>query len=82
MNKFNIIIDADPGVDDAVAMVFAMFNKNLDIKLITSVAGNRSVDVCTRNTLHILDKYNVNIPVARGAANALCRKSKDAKLYY
>lgn len=79
MSKFNIIIDADPGVDDAVAMVFAMFNKELDIKLITSVAGNRSVDVCTRNILHILDKYNVELPVAKGSANALCRKSKDAK---
>ena len=79
MNRYNVIIDADPGVDDAVAMVFAMFNKNFDIKLFTSVAGNRSVKVCTRNILHIIDKYNINIPVAKGAANALCRKSKDAK---
>ena len=79
MDKYDVIIDADPGVDDTMAMIFAIFNKNLDIKLITTVAGNRSVNVCTRNTLHILDKYNIDLPVAKGAANAMCRNTKDAK---
>lgn len=79
MNKYSVIIDTDPGVDDAVAIVFALFNEDIDVKLITSVSGNRSVDVCTRNALHILDKFGVDKPVAKGAKNALCRKSKDAK---
>lgn len=77
--KYNVIIDTDPGVDDTTAIVLSIDDADLDIKLITTVAGNRSVSVCTRNMLHILDKYNADIPVAKGAKHALCRKSKDAK---
>ena len=79
MKKYNVIIDCDPGVDDTMAIVLSLNDEELDIKLMTSVAGNRSVDVCTRNILHILDKFNANIPVAKGAEKALCRISKDAK---
>lgn len=79
MSKYSVIIDSDPGVDDTAAIVLSFDDAELDIKLITSVAGNRSVDVCTRNILHILDLYKQDIPVAKGAEQALCRKSKDAK---
>ena len=76
--RYKVIIDTDPGVDDTMALVFALFNDKIDIELITTVAGNKGLDVCTRNTLHILDKYGIKIPVAKGAKVALCRKSMDA----
>lgn len=76
--KFKVIIDADPGVDDTMALVFALVNDRIDIQLITTVAGNKSLSICTRNTLHILDKFGYNLPVAKGAKRALCRKSVDA----
>ena len=79
MKKYTVIIDCDPGVDDTMAIVLSLDDEDMDIKLMTTVAGNRSVDVCTRNLLHILDKYNQDIPVAKGAETALCRISKDAK---
>lgn len=79
MKKYNVIIDCDPGVDDTAALVLSLDDMDMDVKLITSVAGNRSVDVCTRNILHVLDKFNKDIPVAKGAKQALCRKSVDAK---
>lgn len=78
MKKYNVIIDTDPGVDDTTAIVLSLDDEDMDIKLITTVAGNRSVSVCTRNMLHILDKFGADIPVAKGASHALCRKSKDA----
>lgn len=78
IQNYDIIIDSDPGVDDAFAIVLSLDDKQLNIKLLTSVAGNRSVDVCTRNMLHILDLYGKKLPVAKGAEQALCRKSKDA----
>lgn len=76
--KYKVIIDADPGVDDTMALVYALNNDKIDIQLITTVAGNKSLAICTRNTLHILDKYGFKLPVAKGAKSALCRKSKDA----
>ena len=71
MNKEKIkkvIIDTDPGVDDAACLVYALFDKSIDIKLITTVSGNISVEKNTRNMLHILDKFGVDIPVAKGCA--------------
>lgn len=79
MKKFNVIIDADPGVDDTMAIVLTLDDKDIDIKLLTTVEGNRSVEVCTRNMLHILDLYSNKTPVAKGSDQALCRISKDAK---
>ena len=76
---YDIIIDSDPGVDDTFAIVLSLDDEQLDIKLLTTVAGNRSVDVCTRNMLHILDLYGSSIPVAKGAEKAMFRVSKDAK---
>ena len=42
MNKRPIIIDTDPGIDDAVAIAIALFSGELDVRLLTTVAGNVS----------------------------------------
>ena len=79
MEKIKVIIDTDPGVDDAACLVYAMFDKMLDIKLITTVVGNMKIETATRNTLHLLDKFNVDIDVAKGAPTAMKRISPTAE---
>lgn len=66
MTKEKIIIDTDPGIDDAVAIIFAMHSKKLNLELITTVAGNVSVEKTTNNALKIVDEYDAKIPVAKG----------------
>jgi len=78
MKRDKIIIDTDPGVDDSVAITIAMFNKNLDIKLITTTAGNVGLKTTTRNAMFLLEKFNKNIPVASGAEKPLFRNAKNA----
>lgn len=39
MDKINLIIDTDPGIDDAIALAIALNSEKLDIKLITTVSG-------------------------------------------
>ncbi|KMT21051.1 ribonucleoside hydrolase RihC [Clostridium cylindrosporum] len=73
-----IIIDTDPGIDDAVAIAIAAFSKELDIRLITTVAGNIAVEGVTKNALKLLKFYGKNIPVAMGAAEPLIEKFEDA----
>jgi len=46
-----IIIDTDPGIDDAAAIAIAMFSPELDVQLITTVSGNVSVEKTTHNAL-------------------------------
>jgi len=79
LNKINCIIDTDPGVDDTAAIALSLYDEVMDIKLITTVAGNLDLDTVTRNTLHILEKFKrTDIPVAVGAHKAMERVSPDA----
>lgn len=78
MKKRPIIIDTDPGIDDAVAIAIALFSEELDVKLITTVAGNVSLDKVTYNALRLLKFFQKEVPVAKGAAEPLIRPLMDA----
>lgn len=71
----NIIIDCDPGHDDAIAILMALANKDkLNILGITTVGGNQLLDKVTNNTLKILSFLDEDIPVAAGEAYPLTRE--------
>ncbi len=80
--KFKVVIDTDPGVDDSACLIYAFFNERVEIKLLTSVVGNVSVDLATRNLLHLMDIFDINIPVAKGASKAMCRISETAEFIH
>ena len=65
-----VIIDTDPGIDDALAILLALQSPELDIAAITTVSGNVSVDTATRNvfTIFSLLPSITRPPVARGAS--------------
>lgn len=56
-DKRKIILDTDPGIDDAVAIALAAFSEVIDIKLITTVSGNVHIDHVTENVLKLLTFY-------------------------
>ena len=69
-----VLLDVDTGVDDALALIFALRSPELDVRAITTVAGNTAVDQALRNTLLLLDVLQAPaIPVARGADRPLVR---------
>lgn len=73
MKRVPIIIDTDPGVDDFFCIAIACaFTELFDVRAITTIGGNNSTDVTTRNALDILKLLNrEDIPVARGADSFL-----------
>lgn len=73
MNRTPIIIDTDPGIDDALALVYALNSAQLEVVGVTSVHGNVSVERTTRNALGLIELAcpGARIPVARGAAEPL-----------
>ncbi len=75
--KKKVIIDTDPGVDDAMAISFAWLSPAIDLLAITTVFGNVSVEQSTRNACILLDKLGAAIPVARGAAEPLQKELSD-----
>jgi inosine-uridine nucleoside N-ribohydrolase len=69
-----VLIDTDTGVDDALALIFALRSPELSVKIITTVAGNVEVRKCTRNVKFLLNLLGAdNIKVAEGAAKPLAR---------
>lgn len=73
-----IIIDTDPGIDDALAIAIALFSEELDVRLITTVAGNVSLEHVTNNALKLLNFWGKDVPVAKGAAHPLIEPFIDA----
>ncbi len=69
--KKRIILDCDPGHDDALAIVLACFSEEPELLGITTVAGNQTVDKTTRNALRVLSLIGKDIPVARGCERPL-----------
>ncbi len=67
-----LIIDSDPGLDDALAIGLAVARPEIDLLAVTTVGGNADVRHCTTNALRLLHLYGApDVPVAEGAAGAL-----------
>ena len=62
-----IIIDTDPGIDDAMAIHLAFANARLELLALTSVFGNVFTEQATRNSLALVEQAGSSIPVATGA---------------
>jgi inosine-uridine nucleoside N-ribohydrolase len=69
-----ILFDTDPGVDDAMALLFALRSPELEVVGVTTVYGNAQVEQTTLNALRVLEVAGrTDIPVASGAARPLVR---------
>src|SRR5712671_135708 len=72
---FRVIIDTDPGVDDALALLLAMRSPELKIEGITAVAGNVPLELTLPNALRMVEiAGRTDIPVAAGAKAPLLRR--------
>ena len=78
MGRIPLIIDADPGVDDALALKIAFGSPKLDVRLVCSVAGNVGIGRTTANALFLTKRYGGDIPVVRGSGSPLSRQATDA----
>jgi inosine-uridine nucleoside N-ribohydrolase len=75
----DIIIDCDVGIDDALAIMFALGSKELRLRAITTVCGNAEVQKTSQNALKVLEAFDAgDIPVARGSDRPLKRELHTA----
>ena len=68
-----VIYDTDPGVDDAMALVFQARHPDIGLLGVTSVFGNSTIETTTRNALYLVERFAPGVPVAKGAAAPLRR---------
>lgn len=75
-----IILDCDPGIDDALAIAFAHGHPGVELTGITTVAGNVGLAQTTRNALAVADFVGAtDVPVTAGCAGPLLRPAIDAR---
>lgn len=74
-----IILDVDTGIDDALAIAYAVKSPDAEVVAVTTVGGNVEIAHTTRNTLDVLDWLGASdVPVHRGASRPLVRPHRDA----
>lgn len=74
MEKRKIILDCDPGHDDAIAMMMAAKHPAIDLLGITIVAGNQTLDKTLINGLNVCQKLEINVPVYAGMPQPIMRQ--------
>lgn len=74
MMKQKIIIDCDPGHDDAIALLVAAYSDKYDLIGVSTCAGNQTIDKTSKNALNLLNFFNKEIKVAKGETNPIKRK--------
>jgi inosine-uridine nucleoside N-ribohydrolase len=74
-----IVIDCDPGHDDALAILLALASPEVELRAVTTVAGNQTLEKTTRNALMVLELAGrSDIPLAAGADAPLRRQLRTA----
>ena len=62
-----VIIDTEPGIDDAMAILFAILHEDIDLIGMTTIFGNVTTDIATRTALALAELAGADVPGARGA---------------
>jgi pyrimidine-specific ribonucleoside hydrolase len=74
MHKLPVILDCDPGHDDAIMLMLAFGSGLFDVKAVTCSAGNQTQEKTLRNALNILSLIGADVPVHRGCEKPLFRQ--------
>lgn len=78
-NRIPVIIDCDPGHDDMMALVLAYGSDKLDVKAVTTVAGNKPLELVTKNALNVLNYIGASdVIVGAGYDNPMVRRYDHA----
>src|SRR5215472_7173983 len=80
--KRTILIDTDTASDDAVALIMALRSPEVEVKAITTVAGNVHMGQATRNALFTVELCGAHVPVFSGAIRPLKRELETAQWFH
>lgn len=72
--KMKVILDSDPGHDDAVAILLAGKAPTIELLGVSSCSGNQSIEKTTRNALNLCQYLDIDVPVAQGSPRPLVRE--------
>jgi inosine-uridine nucleoside N-ribohydrolase len=77
-----VILDTDPGIDDALAFILLKALPEISLQAITVTHGNTTVEKCTTNALKLVELLGMrDVPVAMGATEPLVKTQRKYGLY-
>ncbi len=76
--KIPVILDGDPGHDDAIAWMLAKASSALDIRAVTSVCGNQTIEKTTYNARRVCTLLGIDAPIAMGRPKPLLEDVRNA----
>ena len=68
-----ILLDCDPGHDDAIAILLAGQKQYFNLLGITTVSGNQTIEKTTQNAINLVEFLQIDVPVAMGSSDPICR---------
>lgn len=77
MTMKKVVFDTDPGIDDAMALLYLNACDNINLLAITTILGNADIEQCTRNALILRDMFDIDVPVYRGASHHINGSEPD-----
>lgn len=77
VEKKKIILDCDPGHDDAIAIMMAAKNEMIDLLGISVVAGNQTIEKTVRNALNVCQYLDLDVPVYQGCGQPMIRNKPE-----
>lgn len=72
-----VIFDTDPGIDDAMALLFLHASPEVELLGITTTFGNGTIETTTRNSLYLAERFGIEVPVGRGAGAPLIGEAAE-----
>lgn len=66
-----VIFDTDPGIDDAMALMYLNACPGLELLAITTIMGNAPLEQCTDNALLLCDMFDIDVPVHKGSSRVI-----------
>ena len=77
MFKQKILLDSDPGHDDAIAILLASYSEKLDLIGVTACSGNQTIEKTSKNALNLLNFFNrYDVPIAKGSPRPIKREPR------
>jgi len=78
MSTIRLLLDCDPGLDDAVALALAMASPEIEVTGLSTVAANAPIETVTGNAEKVMDRLDCRFPLYQGAAHPLLTKARHS----
>ncbi|QWC00241.1 nucleoside hydrolase [Mycoplasmatota bacterium] len=80
--KRKVLLDCDPGHDDAIALLLAAYHKDIELLGVSVVSGNQTLEKTGLNTLNLCQYLNIDVPVSLGSSRPIIKEEEVCEVIH